>query len=164
MEDLDVEERSNSDEEVTFPHKKKLNSFLSESDAFPIKDSRIKKVNKNVVKSITHGRQLLRNRLRFNKTLNNCEKRTTRFSSKSSDSNSNEGSDLVKKNVIQDLAGPNIKGSNDKNPTNVPERRPTRQRITRVSESQSNVIVESQPEQPKTRKNSGKCKVLSIKL
>ncbi|XP_048752337.2 protein Jumonji-like isoform X2 [Ostrea edulis] len=154
MEDLDVEERSNSDEEVTFPHKRKLKNFISENNAFPIKESRIRKINKNAQKSVTHGRQLLRNRLRFDKNLSNPERRTTRFSSKSSDSNSNESSDLVKKNVNQDIVSTNIKNNNDKNPTSVPERRPTRQRVTRMSESQSNITVESLPEQPKTRKNS----------
>ena len=60
MEDLDVEERSNSDEEVTFPHKRKLKNFISENHDFPIKDSRIRKISKNALKSVTHGRQLLK--------------------------------------------------------------------------------------------------------
>ncbi|XP_061196680.1 uncharacterized protein LOC133204955 [Saccostrea echinata] len=172
MEDLDdVEERSTSDDEVTFPHKRKFKEFMSEAHDFPFKNSRFKKMNKNSLKSTTHGRQLLRNRLKFNKDFSHGERRSTRSSSKSSDSNSTESSDVSKRNVNQDFSGSNIKSNkdksnNDKHQTNVPERRPVRQqRVTRLSESNThpNSNSESSPEQPKTRKNSVGSKNLRLR-
>lgn len=152
MEDLeDVEDRSNSDDEVTFPHKRKFEEIMSESNYLPLKNSRLRKINKNALKSVTHGRQLLRNRLSFHKNFVSSERRSTRSCSKSSDSN--DSTDLKKK-VSQDLAGKGVKNNNDKNHTNV---RPVRQqRVTRLSESSTHPNSDTPQEQPKTRKNSSK--------
>ncbi|XP_062566870.1 uncharacterized protein LOC134229182 [Saccostrea cucullata] len=172
MEDLeDVEDRSTSDDEVTFPHKRKFKEFMSEAHDFPFKNSRFRKMNKNSLKSTTHGRQLLRNRLKFSKNFRHGERRSTRSSSKSSDSTSTESSDVSKRNISQDFSGSNIKSSkdkstNDKNQPNVPERRSVRQqRVTRLSEPSSHPSSnsESSPEQPKTRKNSVGCKNLRLR-
>lgn len=150
MEDLeDVEDRSNSDDEVSFPHKRKFQEMMSASNNLPLKSSRLRKINKNALKSVTHGRQLLRNRLTFHKSFVNSERRSTRSCSKSSDSN--DSTDLKKK-VSQDLAGKSVKSDSDKSHTNV---RPIRQqRVTRLSESSIHPNSDTPPEQPKTRKNS----------
>lgn len=152
MEDLeDVEDHSNSDEEVTFPHKRKFEEMMSESHNLPLKCSRLRKINKNALKSVTHGRQLLRNRLSFHKNFVSSERRSTRSCSKSSDSN--DSTDLKKK-VLHDLTGKSVKSDNDKSHTNV---RPVRQqRVTRLSESSTHPNSDTPQEQPKTRKNSSK--------
>lgn len=152
MEDLeDVEDHSNSDEEVTFPHKRKFEEMMSESHNLPLKCSRLRKINKNALKSVTHGRQLLRNRLSFHKNFVSSERRSTRSCSKSSDSN--DSTDLKKK-VSHDLTGKSVKSDTDKSHTNV---RPVRQqRVTRLSESSTHPNSDTPQEQPKTRKNSSK--------
>lgn len=152
MEDLeDVEDRSNSDDEVTFPHKRKFEEMMSESHNLPLKCSRLRKINKNALKSVTHGRQLLRNRLSFHKNFVSSERRSTRSCSKSSDSN--DSTDLKKK-VSHDLTGKSLKSDTDKSHTNV---RPVRQqRVTRLSESSTHPNSDTPQEQPKTRKNSSK--------
>nr|XP_034335792.1 protein Jumonji-like isoform X1 [Crassostrea gigas] len=150
MEDLeDVEDRSNSDDEVTFPHKRKFEEIMSESNYLPLKSSRLRKINKNALKSVTHGKQLLRNRLSFHKNFVSSERRSTRSCSKSSDSN--DSTDLKKK-VSQDLASKSVKNDNDKSHTNV---RPVRQqRVTRLLESSTHPNSDTPQEPSKTRKNS----------
>lgn len=150
MEDLeDVEDRSNSDDEVTFPHKRKFEEMMSESNNLPLKSSRLRKINKNALKSVTHGRQLLRNRLSFHKNFVSSERRSTRSCSKSSDSN--DSTDLKKK-VSHDLTGKSVKSDTDKSKV-----RPVRQqRVTRLSESSTHPNSDTPQEQPKTRKNSSK--------
>lgn len=128
---------------------------MSESNNLPLKSSRLRKINKNALKSVTHGRQLLRNRLSFHKNFVSSERRSTRSCSKSSDSN--DSTDLKKK-VSQDLASKSV--NNDKSHTNV---RPVRQqRVTRLSESSTHPNSDTPQEPSKTRKNSSK--FVSVKV
>ena len=161
MEDLeDVEDRSNSDDEVTFPHKRKLEHLLSESSNLPVKSSRLRKIQKNNLKSVSHGRQLLRSRLKFHRNLVSSDRRSTRSSSKSSDSN--DSSDL-RKNKPQDLGVQNVKTNNGKSQSSGPP--PNRQqRVTRLTDSntQPHSHSEGSSDQPKTRKNSGKYATIDL--
>lgn len=161
MEDLeDVEDRSNSDDEVTFPHKRKLEHLLSESSNLPVKSSRLRKIQKNNLKSVSHGRQLLRSRLKFHRNLGSSDRRSTRSSSKSSDSN--DSSDL-RKNKPQDLSVQNVKTNNGKSQSSGPP--PNRQqRVTRLTDSNPQPHSEGSSDQPKTRKNSGKYATIDLKF